>query len=193
MLRYLHFRLKVKCYLSTKNKKMLRRFLLSCLLITFISPVFAQVLVIEENNTNAHQEFGIIAFNVNSALLNNNFDSNRRVNLSKCTQSKAEIKALSDKFRKLYPGLSYGKPAIMLPEEKRSDTVSYEQTYVRIKKKKIIYYLQLKITFASTNPDGDFYFPYIKRIEVLGPGEITPKDRQIRLEIAKQERIKESY
>ncbi|MGN6568295.1 MAG: hypothetical protein ACTHJ0_10105 [Flavipsychrobacter sp.] len=165
---------------------MLRYFLLSCLLTFLVFPAFAQVIVIRQNNTNAHDEFGIIAFNVNSALLNNDFDKNNRVNLSKCTQNKKEIKALSDKFRKLYPGISYGKPAIVLPEEKDSDTVSYEQTYVSIKKKKIIYYLQLKITFASTNPDGDFYFPYIKRIEVLGPDEIIPQDQQIRQEIARQ-------
>lgn len=171
---------------------MLRHLLLSSILTVLVLPVFAQVIVIRQNNTNAHDEFGIIAFNVNSALLNNDFDKNNRVNLSKCTQSKKEIKALSDKFRKLYPGISYGKPAIMLPEEKTSDTVCYEQTYVSIKRKKIIYYLQLKITFASTNPDGDFYFPYIKRIEVLGPDEIIPLDKQIRQEIAKQEQKKES-
>ena len=172
---------------------MLRHILLSCLLTVLIFPVYAQVIVIQENNTNNHPEFGIIAFDVNSALLRNDFEGNRRVNLSKCTQNKEEIKALSEKFKKLYPGVTYGKPTIVLPEQKNNDTVTYQQTYISIKKKKIIYYLQLKITFASTNPDGDFYFPYIKRIEVLGPDEIIPQDKQIRLEIARQEQLKKSY
>jgi len=106
-----------------------------------------------------------------------------RLNLTKCKQTKEEVEQLSAKFRKLYPGVSYGVPNIVLPTTRTSDTITYEQTYFSIKKKKIKYYLQLKITFDGTNPDGEFYYPYITNIEVKGPGELTTYDEAIELEM----------
>lgn len=168
----------------------MKRFLFFCILAFVSYSSFSQTILIKQNNTNDHVEYGTIAFILNSALLNDDIQGNMRVNLTKCKQNKEEVEQLSAKFRKLYPGISYGVPNIFLPTTHTSDTITYEQTYFSIKKKKIKYYLQLKITFAGTNPDGEFYYPYITNIEVKGPGELITYDQPIEFEIKKRDKKK---
>ncbi|MBS1688776.1 MAG: hypothetical protein JSS96_08625 [Bacteroidetes bacterium] len=168
----------------------MKRFLFFCILSFVALPSFSQTILIRQNNTNDHVEYGTIAFLLNSALLNDDIQGNMRVNLSKCKQNKEEVEQLSAKFRKLYPGVSYGVANIVLPTTHTSDTITYEQTYFSVKKKKVKYYLQLKITFEGTNPDGEFYYPYITNIEVKGPGELTTYDNAIELEMKQYGRKK---
>jgi len=167
---------------------MIKRLLLGCLLILAVFPAFSQIIVIKQNNTKDHIEFGTIAFILNSALLNNDIQGNKRLNLSKCKQNIEQVEALSAKFRKLYPGVHYGSPNIVLPTTHNSDTITYEQTYIKLKKKKVIYYLQLKVTFDGNNPDGEYFYPYITNIEVKGPGELNTYDVNILNELKKEEK-----
>lgn len=171
----------------------MKRLLLFCVLILAVFPAFSQIIVIKQNNTKDHIEFGTIAFILNSALLNNDIQDNKRLNLKKCHQTIEQVEKLSAKFRKLYPGVHYGTPNIVLPTTHTSDTITYEQTYVRVKKKKLIYYLQLKVTFDGNNPDGEYFYPYITNIEVKGPNELTTHDTAImnELKLEKEQRRQE--
>ncbi|MBA3830048.1 MAG: hypothetical protein H0X33_13995 [Taibaiella sp.] len=136
----------------------------------------AQRLLIEQNHTKGYEQYAIVANMVNEQLFKDSIDRKSFQYSFKCRQSDAELKQISGKFKRLYPGITYGLPAITLPATEISDTMWYRQTYFSVDKRKHIKFLmQVKVTFVGNDPAGEMYFPYIDDIQVLGPDEIMEK------------------